>query len=127
MLFKFAGNINLRNAWLLAGYMLVMLVVYLSLTSRAFDIALNFASRDKLYHFIAYFTLMVWFAYVYHAKSARYLIALAFICLGVLLEYLQSFSPYRLFEYDDMLANIIGVVAGFVVMLRRGEVRWLKG
>jgi VanZ family protein len=115
-----------RLAWLLTGYMLVFLVIYLSLTSQQVNIDMGFSFQDKFYHFIAYFTLMFWFAHVYHGKTHRYTIALAFIMMGVFLEVIQSLTPERYFEYADMVANTVGVVFAYLVMLRRGEVHWLK-
>ena len=117
MTLKYLIEVKPRFIWLLTGYALVALVIYLSLTSHPVDMGMDFSDEDKLYHFIAYFTLMAWFAYPYHERKHRYKIALAFVLLGILLEYLQGFSAARYFEYGDMLANLLGVAAGFVVML----------
>jgi VanZ family protein len=96
--------------WLLIGYAFVALIVYLSLTSTPLEVDLGFANQDKLYHALAYFTLMFWFAQIYHKKLQRGLLIVVFVLLGLLMEYAQSFSPYRTADIFDMLANSTGVL-----------------
>ena len=106
-----------RFLWLAIGYALVALVLYLSLTSSPVDLELRFPYEDKFFHALAYFTLMVWFAQIYHGRLQRYMIAIGFVLMGVMLEYLQSFDPNRYYEFADMLANSFGVALGFVITL----------
>lgn len=108
---------KLRLLWLSIGYALVALVVFLSLASVPVDMEMNFPYEDKVYHAIAYFTLMVWFSQIYHDGFRRIMFALIFVVLGVFLEYLQSFDPGRFAEFGDMVANTAGVALGFVVTL----------
>ena len=109
--------LKFRPLWLVIGYALVALVVFLSLTSSPVDTGLNFPYEDKLYHVLAYFTLMVWFAQIYHDRLKRNLIALMLVLLGVALEYLQSFDPNRYSEFADMVANSTGVLLGLMLAL----------
>lgn len=106
--------LKLRALWLAIGYSLVALVLYLSLTSDPPDPGLTFEYVDKVYHAIAYFTLMAWFAQIYHSNRYRNLIAVLFILMGVGVEYLQSLNPARYSEFDDMLANSFGVALGLL-------------
>ena len=99
------------------GYMLVALVIFLSLTSSPVDTGLNYPYEDKLYHAFAYFTLMFWFAQIYHDRTRRNLMAVMLILMGALLEYLQSFDPNRYSEFADMIANSTGVVLGLLLAL----------
>jgi VanZ family protein len=48
---------------------------------------------------------------------------LFFLCLGLLMEYLQGFEPNRYSEVSDMVANTLGVLAALV--LSRTRVRFM--
>ena len=127
MLFAKAGpDLKLRFLWLTIGYALVVLVVYLSLTSNPVDMGLSFPYEDKVYHAFAYFILMAWFAQIYHDKFQRNMIALIFVFMGVLLEYIQSFDPNRTAEFGDMIANATGVAIGFYLALTNVKNTLLK-
>ena len=110
-------DLKLRFLWLAIGYALVVLVVFLSLTSDPVDMGMSFPYEDKVYHALAYFVLMAWFAQIYHDQFQRIMIAVIFIFMGVMLEYFQSFDPNRMAEFGDMLANSAGVALGFIVAL----------
>lgn len=110
-------ELKLRFLWLAIGYGLVLLVVYLSLTSAPIEIADDFPYADKFYHALAYFTLMSWFAQIYHDRFQRNMIALVFIFMGFTLEYLQSFDPNRVAEFADMVANTLGVALGILLAM----------
>ena len=70
MFTKACPELKLRFLWLAIGYSLVILVVFLSLTSNPVDTGLNFPYEDKLYHAFAYFVIMAWFSQIYHDKGA---------------------------------------------------------
>lgn len=114
---KVSPDLKLRTLWLAIGYSLVVLVVFLSLTSNPVDTGLHFPYEDKLFHALAYFTLMAWFAQIYHDAFKRNLIAVFFVLLGITLEYLQSFDPNRFSEIGDMVANTTGVILGLFIAL----------
>ena len=119
-------ELKLRILWLIIGCLLVALVVFLSLSSSPVDTGLSFPYEDKLYHALAYCTLMLWFAQIYHDRFKRSLIAVLFIMLGVALEYLQSFDPNRYSEFGDIVANSAGVLLGLLIAMagaRNGLVR----
>lgn len=106
-------DLRFRKLWLAIGYLLIVLVIYLSLSSSPVTIDTNLPYEDKLFHFIAYFVLTFWFMQIYHIR--HYVIAWValFLCLGLTMEYLQGFNPYRYSETADMAANTLGVMAGF--------------
>ncbi len=112
-------DLRFRFLWLAIGYSLVMLVFFLSLTSSPVDMGMHFAYEDKLYHAFAYFTLMIWFAQIYHDRLQRNMIALVFVIMGLGLEYLQSFDPARMAEFGDMLANTSGVILALMLSLTK--------
>ena len=119
MFAKAIPDLKLRFLWLAMGYGLVVMVVYLSLTDNPVDMGMSFPYEDKVYHALAYFTLMAWFAQIYHDKFQRNMIALVFVVMGFSLEYFQSFNPNRVAEAGDLVANVSGVFLGFLLALTR--------
>jgi len=124
MIVKCCPELKHRFLWLIIGYALVALVVFLSLTSNPVETGLDFPYQDKLFHAFAYFTLMFWFSQIYHDRFKRNIIAIAFVVMGLTLEYLQSFDPNRYSEFADMVANTTGVIAGLLLALT-GAKNWL--
>ena len=106
-----------QKFWLAIGYLLIALIIYLSVTSAPPLPEIDVPYFDKFGHFLAYFILMGWFAQLYHLKKLRLIYALSFVVMGVVMEFVQSFDPARMFEYADMVANSSGVV--IAVLLTR--------
>ncbi len=102
-----------KNLWLFIGYALVSLVIYMSLSSNP-DLP-DLAYADKVGHFLAYFSMMLWFSQIYHIKKQRMIYAISFIVLGVALEFAQSFNPARMAEFADMVANASGVLVAILI------------
>ena len=127
MLFaKTCQDLKLCVLWFVIGCLLVVSVIYLSLTSSPIDIGVSFPYEDKLQHALAYFTLMFWFAQIYHGRSERIMIAVTFIIMGGMLEYFQSFNPARFAELGDMAANASGVILGFYLTMSKAKYCLLK-
>src|SRR5262245_37633075 len=101
-----------RPFWLVVGWTLVMLVIYLSLTPA--PVTLPMREGDKISHALAYMVLMSWFANLYSSMSIRAAFAAGFIVLGVILEFVQLWTGYRSFELADMAAGAFGVAAGWL-------------
>ena len=120
-----AFNPELRHKWLwlLIGYGLIVLVVYLSLTSDPIKVGGVVPYLDKLVHMLAYFSLVFWFMQIYHVKHHVYFWVVFFLCLGLLMEYLQGFESERYAEVGDMVANTLGVV--IAVVLSRTRLKYL--
>ena len=77
----------------------------------AFPHALTAAARRfARRHFFAYAGLMFLFAQLY---ARRLYFALGFIAMGIALEFLQGASGYRSYDSLDMMANALGVLAGW--------------
>jgi VanZ family protein len=115
---KINPELKLRGFWLMTGYALVGLVVYLSMTSSPVKLNFGFMYQDKVFHALAYFALMFWFAQIYHEKIQRRMLVLIFLLQGLLMEYLQSMDSARTAELADMLANTAGVILAFVLTRR---------
>jgi len=116
-------ELRYRKLWLIVGYLLIALVVYLSLTSSPVQIHTNLPYQDKLLHALAYFSLTFWFMQIYHIRHYVFRWVIFFLCLGLLLEYMQSFDSRRYSEVGDMAANALGVAAALA--LSRTRVRFM--
>lgn len=110
---SFAGNLRFRRLWVVVGWLLILLVVYLSLTPAPID--LDFKQGDKFSHALAYLVLMSWFMNLYENLTQRLGYALGFIVLAVGLEILQQWTGYRSFEVADMMASATGIALGAIL------------
>ncbi|WP_231874467.1 VanZ family protein [Polaribacter atrinae] len=72
---------------------------------------------DKIYHFIAYFTLSItWLFSFYRKPSLKYVIIICCILFGIIIEVSQqTLTTYRTGDYKDALANTVGIILGFIV------------
>jgi VanZ family protein len=104
-----------RTLWLLIGYGLIALVVYLSVTSNPIRIHTGIPYQDKLFHMLAYFTVTGWFVQLIASRRQLLGWAIVFVLMGLMLEYIQSFEPRRQAEFADMAANTIGVTLGYAL------------
>jgi len=100
------------TVWRALGWLLVVLVVYLSLTPAPPNIPVT--GGDKLGHVLAYGMLMAWFAWLYADLGIRSGFAIGFVVLGVSLEFAQGLTEYRSFELGDMAADCVGVALGWI-------------
>ena len=95
-----------------------MLILYFSLNSGV-KLPSGGLPTDKIGHFGAYAVLSFLFLRSLRSEGriSVFAIALALAAstlYGVLLEMLQgTFFPHRQFEWEDILANSLGVLAGF--------------
>jgi VanZ family protein len=102
----------LRKSWMLISWLLVVAVFYLSLIRNP-PAPFSFNGADKFEHAFAYATMMLSFCQLYSAKNTRVGLFLAFVTMGIGIEFLQKMTDYRVFEYADMLANGVGVLIGW--------------
>lgn len=98
---------------------LTVLIIYLSLgqTSKLIEVV---QVSDKSLHSFAYFGLSLsWFFAVKSSHTGfkhKIIIALFVLLLSILLEYLQgAITDYRVSDYFDIVANIIGIVIATVL------------
>jgi len=108
----------IRSLWILLGWALILLVLYLSLFT-SYIPKQTLSNVDKLHHFIAYGTLMFWFSQSFKGQS-RLWIAGALVAMGIAIEFAQPFTG-RQFSYLDMLANTGGVLLGLLVATKGGD------
>jgi VanZ family protein len=108
------SNMQLRPLWLVLGWMLVLLIIYESLTPDPIG-APPVEQGDKLMHVAAYLVLMSWFANLYERSLERIVCVASCIALGVGLEFAQRWGGIRSFEYADMAADAAGVIIAWLV------------
>jgi len=107
--------LNFRIFWLSLSWLWLFTIIVLSLISIPKTVTISIPHIDKLEHAISYCILMFLFAQCYSLKKTRIQYAVAFTCVGVLLEIFQSFTIDRFFEYADMVANTTGVILGLIL------------
>ncbi len=107
---------KLRKLWLFTGWLLIVLVVYVSLIPALPSI--DITAGDKVAHVFAYATLTLWFLQLYPADR-RAMLVIGFIMMGIALEFLQGLTASRSFEYADIAANTGGVALGWLLAKTR--------
>jgi len=114
-----------RKYLVIIGWVMIAVVISLSLI-KINAVMPNIKNGDKVGHFIAYFSLMMWFAWLYPRPLVRNLYAVFFIILGGVLEVLQSMTAYRTADIEDFHVNTIGVIAGFIIAAILSNVPFIK-
>ena len=69
---------------------------------------------DKFIHFLIYFYLG-YVGLLCKFKISDYFIVSAVFAFSLFIEVIHFYHPYRLFEYFDLLANLIGVTIALLV------------
>ena len=105
--------------WTVAGWSIVAATIWLSLMPSPPDP--GFEQGDKLGHVLTYAALMFWFCQLYVSRRTQIGFAIGFIALGIGLEFAQGALAYRSYEEADMLANALGVFAGWAVARATGS------
>ena len=111
--FTTPARLRYRSLWLLFGWLLVLFIVYESLTPYPVDLQVE--QGDKLGHVAAYLALMSWFANLYEGSGERVACVLGCLALGVALEFAQRLTATRSFELADMAAGAAGVLIGLML------------
>jgi VanZ family protein len=111
--------LRLMPLWRTVGALLIGFVIYDSLTPYPVELPFELPfvpveHGDKLGHGLAYATLMLWFALIDSERLVRVRWAVTFIAMGILLEFVQRFIGYRMFEVNDMVSDVFGVGIGWL-------------
>jgi VanZ family protein len=93
-----------RRAGLALGWAWVVLIVYLSVTPSPPHIDVE--QSDKAGHLGLYLIAALLFSLLHYN-------CLGLVALGIALEFVQRWLGYRSFEVADMVADAVGVAAGF--------------
>ncbi len=112
----------LRYRWFWLGGGIVALLVILALALMPLAGPVPIADFDKFLHFLAFTFLTVWFLGVFDSHLALR-VAAGLAVYGGLIEFLQSFTPYRMSDPYDVLSDVIGILAGWL-LAAAGLRRW---
>ena len=96
--------------WFASACALVVFVCVMSLINLS---QANLHVSDKTLHFVAYWSISIWWLQIFRGRWVGIIIVTAAICLGVGLEIAQSFHPMRHMDYRDAIANSIGACLGY--------------
>jgi VanZ family protein len=91
---------------------LIAAIILPSLTPH--PIEFHIPHGDKLNHLVAYATLMAWWSQLHVSSAKRLRLALSFTALGILMEFVQGYTPTRQPEVLDALANMAGILLGWL-------------
>ena len=97
-------------------YVSLLLVLYSSLVNASEIPYFEFISyiSDKLVHSFIYFYLAILGILSKFRLNDLKVVALIFL-FGVFIELIHYYHPHRLFEFFDLLANLIGVTIAFLI------------
>tara|TARA_B110000444_G_scaffold40338_1_gene36129 strand:- start:388 stop:792 length:405 start_codon:yes stop_codon:yes gene_type:complete len=70
---------------------------------------------DKIIHICVFIFLSCWFSGQFKS-NIKLLFCISLF--GVLIEFLQQFTPYRSAELFDILANEIGIIIGIIIAIK---------
>ncbi len=124
-----------RLLWLVPGWLLVLLVIYFSLTPIPIEVMVEPVFKltpgqgavvRKLGHVIAYAALMFWFGNRCETLARRRMIAIGLVASGIALEFVQGWIGYRHFRIADMAINAAGVAVGWALASPRMQNRLRK-
>lgn len=91
---------------------LILLILITFLSFFQLNLSLGYETSDKNYHLISYLFLSLPLGIKQPSKWAIFLIT--FIIYGGLIEIIQPLVN-RNSEWMDFLANIIGIISGFII------------
>ena len=106
-----AINQNILRLWRPTTILILSIILFLSLYPLPM-LPMMSAGDDKLYHFIAYFFLVLPIGYAQPKYTFLYLFTL--ILISGTIEVIQPYVN-RYGEWLDFLANTIGIFVGFLV------------
>jgi len=98
--------------WAVLGYLMLLTVIVLSLVQ--IEQPLDITNVDKYQHLLAYGALMYWWGMVQPPRRWFWMIALPL--MGLSLEWAQTLLAYRVMEWNDALANTLGVVLALLLL-----------
>lgn len=112
-------SLIIRVSWIMCGFF--GLFILLLLTFVLVPPFIGFANEDVLAHFAAYFITTLWFLMVCLSRKERYLVVISLLILGIISEILQPLSPYHIFDWRDVMANMSGVLLAAFVPTSRAQ------
>lgn len=101
----------MRRIWLSIGWLLLIFVIWITLTPQPPQVLASIPHLDKTGHFLAYVALTAWFAAALPGRRWLTILTVAFIVLGGVLEILQGYTG-RDPSWFDWLIDTGGALLG---------------
>ncbi len=114
-------NFPCAGFFLFIGFVAVVAVVGVCLMPINQSALPSFYGVDKIEHFVTYFVLSLYFCQVIRQRFHLHCVGLL-VMLGILIEFLQILTGYRMFDLWDIVANTLGVAAGYFIGKNYGTV-----
>lgn len=114
-------NVNRHYVTIVFRFLLAVTLVFISWQATIKDgIAVPVANSDKGLHFLAFYTLALLLDFSFPRIRFGLFKILILISYGILIEFIQSFIPYRSAELADLFTDIVGICAyaGTLPLLR---------
>ena len=111
----------MKFLYIILGALLAGLVFFMSL-SVDFATPSYVPYLDKLIHFIGYGLVAFCITLLFFGKKIYTALFCGVGLLAVSTELLQMFAPGRTASWQDLLANVVGIIAGTIMAL---VLRWL--
>lgn len=109
-------KLKYQNFWLFIGLLQVVVTYYLCLIPSGHGPP-PMEHLDKIVHFSIYTTLCFWFnTSLSLNKSIPVFFSL--LLMGISIELLQKLTPTRSFDLLDIVANFLGLIAGYFLALK---------
>ena len=113
----------LKQLFLVSAILITCFITFISLKENNELPNISLVNIDKIFHVFAYVILtLLWAISLYfylpqmHFVKLLAIVVFALLCYGIIIEALQSrMTTTRLFELNDLLANLIGIVLGSAI------------
>lgn len=116
-LVKLTRHLLVHNLFKILAFLWTLLIFYLCLDDVPNIPKFTFQYKDKVVHFIFYFTFVYFWTKSLKNKSLNYILIILFlgVTMGIAIEFMQEkFTLHRTFDWYDILANSIGAIASFM-------------
>lgn len=94
-------------------FIYIILILILSAIPLTTNAQINYL--DKIEHIIAFILYFIFSFYSFPKLNIIFHILLG-ILFGLLIEIIQSFVPFREFSVFDLIADIVGLITGYIII-----------
>jgi len=105
-----------RFFWKILFYIYIILLVISTIIKPPFNYS-SYYYEDKIIHLLSFFIASDLFSLAFYEKTKKikyFIFLFFFLLLPLGIEYMQSFSVYRVFSYDDMIFGYYGIIIGLL-------------
>ncbi len=102
-----------RNRWMSLGWFMLGIILVMSLLPLPEQPDAPMHS-DKYVHALVFAVLMLWFSSLVSRRQLPQ-VFLLLVAYGGCMEVLQSFTPYRMMDVGDLVADCLGLLIGWAL------------